>query len=89
MALATRHLRQRRLSDYATALGPEALEVLRRLAEPLAGRRVLHLSAGPFGSAVAETLAGLVPLQRDLGILADWRVLRDDAHHVSTLLSEG
>jgi trehalose synthase len=29
----------------------------------------------PFGSAVAETLAALVPLQRDLGLLADWHLL--------------
>ncbi|MBI4499495.1 MAG: hypothetical protein HY689_16530 [Chloroflexi bacterium] len=89
MSMATIHLGQRRLSDYATAVAPEALAALRRLAEPLAGLRVLHLSAGPFGSATAETLAALVPLQRDLGLLADWQWLRGDAPRVWSALYEG
>ena len=50
-------LRPRRLDEYGDIIGPNVLTMLRRLAAPLAGLRVLHLSAGPFGSAVAETLA--------------------------------
>jgi trehalose synthase len=75
---ATVHLGQRRLEEYAALVAPHELAALRRLAEPLAGLRVLHLSASPFGSAVAETLAALVPLQRDLGLQADWLLLRAD-----------
>jgi len=55
----------------------------------MVGLRVLHLSAGPFGSSVAELLAALVPLQRDLGIQAEWRVLRRDAQTVWLALYEG
>ena len=55
----------------------------------MVGLRVLHLSAGPFGSAVAELLAALVPLQRDLGIRADWRVLRCDPPAAWLALYEG
>lgn len=69
-------LTERRLGDYATFVDAGELASLRRAAAPLAGLRLLHLSASPFGSAVAETLAALIPLQRDLGILAEWRVLR-------------
>jgi trehalose synthase len=48
---------------------------------------VLHLSAGQFGSPVSDTLAALVSLQRDLGLLVDWRLLRgDDAQLGGTLL---
>ncbi|HEY7063406.1 MAG TPA: hypothetical protein VII06_18145 [Chloroflexota bacterium] len=72
---ATIHLGQRHLDDYLPFTGPEEVAALRRLAAPLRGLRVLHLSVSPFGSAVAETLASLVPLQRDLGLFADWHLL--------------
>ena len=88
-AMATIHCWQRRLSDYASVVGPDTLLALRRLAEPLAGLRVMHLSAGPSGGAVAETLAALIPLQRDVGLLADWHVLRSSAPRVARLLNEG
>ncbi|HLH25266.1 MAG TPA: hypothetical protein VK066_22340 [Chloroflexota bacterium] len=75
MTTATIHLGQRRLDDYLPFIGPEEVAALRRQAAPLTGLRVLHLSVSPFGSAVAEMLAALVPLQRDLGLLADWHLL--------------
>jgi trehalose synthase len=87
--MPTIFLRPRRLDDYGGTVGPNVLTMLRRLAAPLAGLRVLHLSAGPFGSAVAETLSALVPLQRDLGLQADWHLLRGDAPRVWSALYEG
>ena len=75
MTTATIHLGQRRLDDYVPFIGPEEVAALRGQAESLRGLRLLHLSVSPFGSAVAETLASLVPLQRDLGLLADWHLL--------------
>lgn len=78
MAFHNVHPRPRQLRDYAADVDPAVIAGLRRMAEPLAGLRVLHLSTGPFGSAVADLLASLVPLQRDLGILADWRVVRGE-----------
>ena len=44
------------------------MEQLKALAEPLAGKRVLHLSATAFGGGVAEILYTLVPLMRDAGL---------------------
>ncbi|HZS02338.1 MAG TPA: hypothetical protein VFE37_26720 [Chloroflexota bacterium] len=75
MTTAMIHLGQRRLDDYLPIVGPDEVAALRQQAAPLRGVRLLHLSVSPFGSAVAEMLASLVPLQRDLGLLADWHLL--------------
>ncbi|MCC6224324.1 MAG: glycosyltransferase [Thermoleophilia bacterium] len=63
------------LSDYATLVGPTLTGELRSLAEPLRGRRVLHLSATAFGGGVAEINYTLVPLMRDAGLEVEWRVI--------------
>jgi trehalose synthase len=57
-------------------IGEARVEELRRLAEPLRGARVLHVNATAFGGGVAEILATLVPLMQDLGLQADWQVMR-------------
>ncbi|HEX2042210.1 MAG TPA: glycosyltransferase [Acidimicrobiales bacterium] len=63
------------LADYAEAVGAEALERVRVLADQLRGARILHISSTPYGGGVAEHLSSQVPLLRDLGIEVDWRVL--------------
>jgi trehalose synthase len=63
------------LTDYATIASRGLMDQIRSLAEPLAGKRVLHLSATAFGGGVAEILYTLVPLMRDAGIDAEWRVI--------------
>jgi trehalose synthase len=63
------------LADYATIATRGLMDQIRRLAEPLAGKRVLHLSATAFGGGVAEILYTLVPLMRDAGLEAEWRVI--------------
>ena len=62
------------LADYATIVSRGLMEQLKALAEPLAGKRVLHLSATAFGGGVAEILYTLVPLMRDAGLDTEWRV---------------
>src|SRR5918998_2796602 len=69
---------QRHISDYEVIVGPEAVERLRTLAEPLRGARVLHLNATPYGGGVAEILRSEVPLLRDLGLEADWKIITGD-----------
>jgi trehalose synthase len=56
---------------------------LRALAEPLAGARVLHLNATPYGGGVAEILRSEVPLLRDLGLSADWKIVTGDKEFFS------
>jgi trehalose synthase len=63
------------LGDYASIAARGLMDQIRALAEPLAGKRVLHLSATAFGGGVAEILYTLVPLMRDAGLEAEWQVI--------------
>jgi trehalose synthase len=64
------------LGDYATIATRGLMDEIRRLAEPLAGRRVVHLSATAFGGGVAEINYTLVPLMQDAGLEVEWRIIR-------------
>ena len=64
------------LQDYAPVIGEERVQEIRDLAAPLAGARVLHLNATAFGGGVAEILGSLVPLMNDVGLQADWQVIK-------------
>ena len=64
------------LDDYRPVVGEAHLAEIRELAAPLAGARVLHLNATSFGGGVAEILTTLVPLLNDVGLAADWQVIR-------------
>jgi trehalose synthase len=63
------------LGDYVTIATRGLMDQIRALAGPLAGKRVLHLSATAFGGGVAEILYTLVPLMRDAGLDTEWRVI--------------
>jgi trehalose synthase len=63
------------LADYATLAERGLMDSIKTLAEPVRGLRVLHLSATAFGGGVAEILYTLVPLMRDAGLEAEWRVI--------------
>src|SRR2546423_1410047 len=63
------------LLDYGTIASGGLMEEIRRLAAQLEGKRVLHLSATAFGGGVAEILYALVPLMRDAGLDAEWRII--------------
>src|SRR3954454_11396834 len=67
---------QKSLVDYATIASRGLMEEIRRLAEPLEGKRVVHLSANAFGGGVAEINYTLVPLMADAGLDVEWRVIR-------------
>jgi trehalose synthase len=64
------------LGDYATIATRGLMDEIRRLAEPLAGKRVVHLSATAFGGGVAEINYTLVPLMQDAGLEVEWRIIR-------------
>ena len=63
------------LGDYASISRRGLMDEIRALAGPLAGRRVLHLSATAFGGGVAEINYTLVPLMRDAGLETEWQVI--------------
>src|SRR5213596_1988370 len=64
------------LADYATIATRGLMDEIRRLAEPLAGKRVCHLSATAFGGGVAEINYTLIPLLADAGLDVEWRIIR-------------
>ena len=68
-------LASKTLADYTHIVGRPLVEEIRELAEPLHGRRVVHLSATAFGGGVSEILYTLVPLMRDVGLDVEWQVI--------------
>jgi trehalose synthase len=73
------------LADYGSLATRGLMDEIRALAEPLAGKRVLHLSATAFGGGVAEINYALVPLMKDVGLDVEWRIIRgaDDFFNVT------
>lgn len=63
------------LDDYGQVTGPDVIEHLRQLAEPLQGMRVVHVNSTRAGGGVAEILHKLVPLMQHLDIDTRWEVL--------------
>ena len=64
------------LADYASITTRGLREEIDALAAPLAGKRVLHLSATAFGGGVAEINYTLVPLMADVGLEVEWRIIQ-------------
>ncbi|MEP6811572.1 MAG: glycosyltransferase [Actinomycetota bacterium] len=73
------------LADYATIASRGVMDEIRELAAPLAGARVLELSATAFGGGVAEIQYTLVPLMQDAGLSVEWRIIKGgDAFYAAT-----
>jgi trehalose synthase len=68
----------RTLHSYRGAAPDHVLDDLIQEAERLRGARVLHVNATPYGGGVSELLRSVVPLLNDLGVVADWRIIRGD-----------
>jgi trehalose synthase len=64
------------LADYASLATRGLMDEIRRLAEPLRGKRVVHLSATAFGGGVAEINYTLIPLMEDAGLDVEWRIIK-------------
>lgn len=63
------------LASYARIVGEDVARQLRLLAAPMSGLKVLHVNSTRAGGGVAEILAKLVPLMRELGLYAEWEVI--------------
>ncbi|MFC2004702.1 glycosyltransferase [Chloroflexota bacterium] len=66
------------LDNYKSIIGVDKMKELRKLADELRGARILHLNATPYGGGVSELLRSELPLLRDLGLNADWKVIFGD-----------
>jgi trehalose synthase len=76
------------LGDYRHLIGRALVDEINELAEPLKGKRVLHLSATAMGGGVSEILYALVPLMRDAGLETDWHIIlgREEFFNVTKLM---
>jgi trehalose synthase len=77
-------LKRKALEGYRAIVGDDAVEEIRDLATELRGARILELSSTATGGGVAEMLASLVPLERDVGLEAQWRVIAGDGSFFET-----
>ncbi len=64
------------LEKYTPVVGIDVINQLYQLAEPLKGKRVVHINSTRVGGGVAEILTKLVPLMQSLGIETHWEVIR-------------
>jgi trehalose synthase len=78
----------KRLEDYREAAGEEAVERLEKVAAPLKGSRMVHVSSTAFGGGVAELLYTQIALLQDLGIEAEWQLIEgsDEFFQVTKLM---
>jgi trehalose synthase len=76
------------LGDYRHLIGRTLVEEIQALAEPLKGKRVLHLSATAMGGGVSEILYALVPMMRDAGLETEWNIIlgREEFFNVTKIL---
>jgi trehalose synthase len=64
------------LEDYREIVGDSAIAEIYKLARPLRGKKILHINSTYYGGGVAEILYSLITLLNDIGLEADWRILR-------------
>lgn len=72
------------LEEYIPYTNGEVIRELEILAKGLRNVRVLHVNSTKQGGGVAEILTRLVPLMKDLGIEADWKVIRGSKEFFKT-----
>ncbi len=66
------------LKDYTEIVGERKINEIQTLAEKLSDKSVVHVNSTSFGGGVSEILRRLVPLMKDVGINAEWKVIKGD-----------
>lgn len=64
------------LEAYQKVVGSEIIGELRQIASILKGIKILHVNSARMGGGVAEILATMVQLTKELGIETDWEILK-------------
>jgi trehalose synthase len=79
------------LNSYIDIVGKDEIESIKKLALPLKGKKVVHINATSFGSGVAEILSALMPLMKDVGMKAEWQIIKgtDDFFNVTKSIHNG
>ena len=73
------------LNNYTSIIGSNEIERVKVLAEEISNASVCHVNSTSFGGGVAEILHRLVPLMRDVGLNAEWKIIKgsDDFFNVT------
>lgn len=66
------------LMDYAKIIGEEEINAIKALANRLSGKSVVHVNSTAYGGGVSEMLRRLVPLMKDVGLEAEWKVIKGE-----------
>jgi trehalose synthase len=79
------------LDKYAPIVGDQKISEIRDFAGRLTGKSVCHINSTSFGGGVAEILHRLVPLMQDVGLKADWRLIKgsDEFFNVTKAFHNG
>jgi trehalose synthase len=79
------------LGRYSSVVGERKIDEIRALAENLKGRSVCHVNSTSFGGGVAEILHRIVPLLRDVGLEAEWKVINgsDEFFNITKTIHNG
>jgi trehalose synthase len=63
------------IDDYREVVPKGTVDFLKRLAEQVKGRKILHVNSTKLGGGVAEMLRSHIPLLHDVGIDAEWHTI--------------
>ena len=71
-------IKKKSLDSYVNIVSKEKIEKIKNYSSNLKGLKVLHVNSTSYGGGVSEILQALVPLMRDIGLDAEWRVIEGD-----------
>jgi len=67
-----------KIDDYRKIVGDAVVDELYSIAKNLNGKTIQNINSTAVGGGVAEILTRMVPLLRELGISAEWDVIKGD-----------
>ncbi len=71
-------IEKKSLDSYIEIVSKEKIKEIKDFSSNLKGLRVLHVNSTSYGGGVSEILRTLVPLMRDVGLDAEWRIIYGD-----------
>lgn len=73
--MTTPKYRTIQIEDYQQFVGAEAIERIRKKAQPLQGLHVVNVNSTYYGGGVAQLLSSLTLLMNSLGVETGWRAI--------------
>jgi trehalose synthase len=64
------------LEEYVPIIGPSLVDELRLIGQKLKGKTIKNINSTAVGGGVAEILNRMIPMMKELGIDAQWDVIR-------------